>query len=304
MSKFDHTGGHVTPVMTSKTDLTYDVLLDEIARRAKTWAWWHDDKGDQLTVNFTTHGAMEFDTSHKDVAAWMADAHKDGWTIEPFSCLVLETLADLTGATTALDIGTHYGFISQFMLRLPQMTRVDGIEMNPFAAGVVAANHAKNPALDPDNRYHMHVAGLSDTSALNQTVWYEGMRLAFEKRGRWTEGTLDILSLRDLCDRIGHVPDLIKIDIEGWEGRLVDDLNHILDQHHPAVLLELHWDEIVERHGATRRDIMMAFLSHGYRCGRLQWHQKMPKAGFLQEVTVENLDEMLGNKNHAMFALF
>lgn len=289
-----------TPV----TKVTYDILLAEIAERAKTWSWWHDDRGDQLQVNFSTHGPMQFDMTTPEVADWLRDAHKDSWTIEPFSCLVLETLADLFGLTTALDIGTHYGFISQFLLRMPRMTRVDGIEMNPGAAAAVARNHGLNPDLDPQNRYHMHLAGLSDTSALDQTVWYEGMRLSFEKHGRFQEAKLDILSLRDLVTRIGAMPDLIKIDIEGFEGRLVDDLNILLDSHRPKVLLELHWDEIVERHGHTRREIMMAFLSRGYQCGRLQWHQKMPKAGFMQEVTVDNLDEMLGSKNHAMYALF
>jgi FkbM family methyltransferase len=253
-------------------------------------------------VNFTTHGPMTFDMTTPEVADWLRDAHKDSWTIEPFTCLVLETLADLFGLTTALDVGTHFGFISQFMLRMPQMTRVDGIEMNPGAAAAVAAHHALTP--DYASRYHMHLAGLSDKTALDQTIWYDGMRLSFEKHGRFQEAQLDILSLTDLVDRIGDMPGLIKIDIEGFEGRLVDDLNTLLDTHRPKVLLELHWDEIVERHGATRRDIMMAFLSRGYHCGRLQWHQKMPKAGFMQEVTLDNLDEMLGNKNHAMFALF
>ncbi len=304
MSKIDHTRGHVTPVITDSTDITYDLLLEEIARRAKTWAWWDEDRGDELQVNFTTHGPMRFDMRNPEVAAWLRDAHKDGWTIEPFSCLVLETLADLFDIETALDIGTHYGFISQFLLRMPRMTRVDGVEMNPGAALVVAENHARNPDLDPDKRYHMHQVGLSDVTARDQTIWYEGMRLAFAPQGRFVEAKLDILSLADLIARIGAVPGLIKIDIEGFEGRLVDDLNTLLDQHRPKVLLELHWDDIVERHGHSRRDIMMTFLSRGYRCGRLQWHQKMPKAGFMQEVTLDNLDEMLGNKNHAMFALF
>ncbi len=286
------------------TSITYEELLAAIAERAKIWSWRSDDMGDRLQVNFSTHGPMMFDMSKPEVAAWLRDAHADDWTIEPFPCLMLETLADLFGLTTALDIGTHFGFISQFLLRLPQMTRVDGVEMNPGAASAVAANHALNPDLDPEKRYHMQLAGLSDETSLNQTVWYEGMRLSFERHDRFTEVDLDILSLSDLVARIGHVPQLIKIDIEGFEGRLVDDLNTLLETHRPKVLLELHWDEIVERHGHTRREIMMAFLSRGYQCGRLQWHQKMPKAGFMQEVNPDNLDEMLGNKNHAMYVLF
>lgn len=285
-------------------DITFDALLAEVAARAKNWSWSAEDRGDVLQVNFATHGPMLFDMHAPEVAEWMRDAHKDNWTIEPFSCLVLETLADMSGATTALDIGTHYGFISQFLLRMPSMTRIDGVEMNPFAAAAVANNHALNPDLDASSRYHMHLAGLAGVSELDKTIWYEGMRLAFEEHGRFQEAKLDILSLCDLVDRIGTVPDLIKIDIEGFEGCLVDDLNTLLEKHRPKVLLELHWDDVVERHGHTRHEIMTTFLSRGYQCGRLQWHQKMPRAGFMQEVTEANLTEMLDGKRHAMFALF
>lgn len=299
MSKYSTVPASKLPIR-----VTYDELLSTIALRAATWAWEVDDQGDMLKVQFTTNAPMFFDMTNFEVAHWLRSAHKDGWTIEPFTCLVLETLADLFDLKTGLDIGTHFGFISMFLLRMPGMKRVDGIEMNPGAVAAVKSHLRLNMELSPDTRYCIHQVGLSDVSAFGQTVWFDGMRLSFTKHNRFTEAKMDILSLCDFCDRIGYVPDLLKIDIEGFEGSLVDDLNVLLDSARPKVLLELHWDEIVERHGSTRKEIMMTFLSRGYTCGRLNWHQKMPKAGFMQEVVMDNLDEMLSNKNHAMYAFF
>jgi len=283
---------------------SFDDLMAETQRRAPDWNWSANDHNQQIDLKFTTHDQMVLDLSDEEVADWFRDAHKDGWTVEPFSCLVLEILVEKFNLTSALDIGTHFGFISLFLLRLKQLEKIYGVEMNPKAVQVVEQQLAANPGFSPSDRYKMFNVGLSDQIELDQTIWYEGMRLSFQSLHRFTEHKLDILSLKALCDQIGYVPELMKIDIEGWEGRLVDDLNIILDEAKPKVLLELHWDEVVERHGKTRKDIMMAFLSRGYNCARLNWHQKMPRGGFYQEVTIENLDEMLGNKPHAMFALF
>jgi hypothetical protein len=102
----------------------------------------------------------------------------------------------------------------------------------------------------------------------------------------------------------GGVPDLLKIDIEGYEGRLLRDLDALLGEARPVVLMELHWEEVVERHGASRAQLLDLFLSRGYACARLNWHQRMPRQNLAAEVTRENAAEMLGTRNHAMYALF
>ena len=204
-----------------------------------------------------------------------------------------------------MDIGTHLGFMSLFMLRIPGVARVDGIEMNPEVVASVERTMALNELnLATGSRYYMHNCALSDADEPSQTIWYEGMRLAFEKRHRFAETTLDVRSLASLCDEIGEIPDLMKIDIEGYEAKLVPDLDRLLDRKRFKAVLELHWDEIVERNGATRKQVVMPFLSRGYRAARLNWHQKMPRQNFMVEITPDNIDEMLANKNHAMYVFF
>lgn len=286
-------------------DVDFDRLLAAINKRAEHWKWKSEDRGDTLEVAFSTHAPITLDLRIPEAADWFREAHKDGWTIEPLTCLYADVLIDLFGLKTALDIGGHFGFISLFLLRHPNLRHVDVVEMNPHAVRIIKAHLPHNRAtMQPDTRLRVHWVGLSDFDALQQSVWYEGMRLSFEKHNRFTEAKLDILKLKSLCDRIGYVPDLIKIDIEGFEGRLVADLEAILDRVRPKVLMELHWDEIVERNGATRLEVVMPFLKRGYRCGRLNWHQRMPKRNFMQEVTLANVEEVLSSKNHAMYVFF
>ncbi len=287
--------------------LTYDAFMDELKRRAANWSWSSNDRGEVLDVAFSTHKPFQLDLREPEVADWMRDAHKDGWTIEPLSCLVMETLVEMTGARSALDVGTHFGFISMFLLRLEQLEKVHGIEMNPGAVEAVM-RHIDLPqnveGLKSDERFQMHWCALSDKVEPQATVWYEGMRLSFEAHPRFTEAQMDVRSLSSIADEIGGLPDFIKIDIEGYEGKLVSDLDRLLDTSRPTVLLELHWDEVVEVHGTTRAAILDLFLSRGYSAARLNWHQKMPKQNFATEVTLDNAEEMLNSKNHAMYVFF
>lgn len=287
--------------------LTYNQFMQELTRRSAGWTWMAQDLGEQLEVAFSTHSPFRLDISATEVATWMRDAHKDGWTIEPLSCLVMETLIEMKGARTALDIGTHFGFISTFLLRLEQLQKVHGIEMNPCAVEAVE-RHLALPSnqmkFAPEQRYQMHWCALSDKDEPQATVWYSGMRLSFKPHPQFTEAKMDVRSLTSIVEDIGGVPDFIKIDIEGYEGKLVESLDRLLETSRPTVLMELHWDEVVEIHGATRVQLLDLFLSRGYSAARLNWHQRMPRQNFGVEVTVENAAQMLKEKNHAMYVFF
>ncbi len=66
---------------------------------------------------------------------------------------------------------------------------------------------------------------------------------------------------------INTAPDVIKIDVEGYEGRVLLGAQRILQTYHPVVFLEAHLGEHVHmnRFGDTPADIMKLMWKFGYK---------------------------------------
>jgi len=75
---------------------------------------------------------------------------------------------------------------------------------------------------------------------------------------------LEIVSLDDDVRSLGVVPDLLKIDVEGYEREVLAGARRLLRKHKPAICLELHLD-LLERRGQSPSDVLAELQSHGYR---------------------------------------
>lgn len=75
---------------------------------------------------------------------------------------------------------------------------------------------------------------------------------------------LDIVSLDDEVRSLGVVPDLLKIDVEGYEREVLAGARRLLGERKPAICLELHLD-LLERRGQSPAEVLAELESHGYR---------------------------------------
>lgn len=128
-------------------------------------------------------------------------------------------------------------------------------------------------------------AGLTSQHAGEQQIWYSRSRLfeyeprPCEYREAWWLRAKHALSGRSnrglniervLLTSLDHFtlehaihPGLIKIDVEGYEGKVLDGAAATLRRDRPLVVLELHRDK-AQRHGTTRRDVVRRLFDLGY----------------------------------------
>jgi len=75
---------------------------------------------------------------------------------------------------------------------------------------------------------------------------------------------VEITTLDEEVDRLGVRPDLLKIDVEGFEYEVLVGARRLLASHTPPICLELHLG-LLDRRGISPRQVVEELLSHGYR---------------------------------------
>ena len=71
------------------------------------------------------------------------------------------------------------------------------------------------------------------------------------------------VSLDDECERLGLVPDLLKIDVEGYEGEVLRGAEQLLKEKGPTICLEVHLSYL-EKRGIEPVEILRMLERKGY----------------------------------------
>jgi FkbM family methyltransferase len=166
----------------------------------------------------------------------------------------------------------------------------------------------------------VHLAGLSDHHEGKKDIWfarthlYEREPAPHEWREAWwrrlkfaiRRQPRGLSKARVLITSIDHfvaehavVPELIKIDVDGYEGKVLQGGMRTFAEHRPAIMLELHKDELI-RFGETRRDVVSRLFGVGYKAMFMTDHH-VPKA--CRVVSVD-LDHPLVARQETDFLLF
>jgi len=211
---------------------------------------------------------------------------------EETTTLVLSYLIDRFNARVFFDVGAGIGYFSRIAAThqsVPVSTHA--FEMTPPRLETLRANLAKEGL---GSRVKAHLAGISDTHKGEVEIWYaHGMmfetrpdpreareawwrRLKFALRG---DKTRELQSAQALITTLDHYaqssrvwPDIIKIDVEGYEGAVLNGGKKVLSTRRPLVLLELHKDKKL-RFGTHRRDVVQLLFDLGYQALFFTDHQ-------------------------------
>jgi FkbM family methyltransferase len=190
------------------------------------------------------------------IAAWLADVGTlDDRPLRLFGDLVER------GARRVLDVGAHLGTFTLTAAALG--ADVVAVEASPLNAGLLGEALCRN--------------GFAGSEVVNAAASDLAGELDFNLHGPWghvaKEGVdegyerirLPAVSLDGLLDRVGwDRPDLVKLDIEGWEPRaLAGFVRRLCRDDRPTILIESN-APMLAFHGFEPTALLPSLADHGY----------------------------------------
>ena len=152
----------------------------------------------------------------------------------------------------AVDAGAHVGFWSEWLAR--RFERVEAFEPHPLMQACFSDNVTHH-----NTTLHRCALGEGDGQvAMNYESNNSGMsHISVEKSGQTAMCTLDSFGFDDL--------DFIKIDVEGFEARLLRGAADTLRRNRPLLLIENIERYQVERYGEQRGEVERLLNAMGAR---------------------------------------
>lgn len=263
------------PMVCAVTSLSADQLCASINRRVPALSFEYVDGEVEQTLSVEGREPIRFPvdaggTVQGGSASWVSTKHENGAIHEPG--LVATLLALYEGGLaprTMLDIGSLYGYVSFLTRSLWADVEVHAFEANPRSYEALLRNIEANGAAFGDTIQAHHCA-LSDVSEEKVKVHVHRMLIdrsgrSYGPKAKGFDHQLDMWSLDDFCEARSIVPDLIKIDVEGYQAKIIPGATGVIAEHRPVILLEFDAPGASNDFGVTNRDVIRPLMADGYR---------------------------------------
>jgi FkbM family methyltransferase len=235
-----------TRINSRLADLSYTFVEDEAAHTLAI--------AGGKTVRFPRVGGRVLGGSYR----WVAREHQDGKIHEPGMVAALIALAEeAPRIRTVLDIGALYGYFALVARSLFMQAEVHAFEVNPHSYNALRNNIQANREEFGESVIAHHCA-LSDESIRQAPIRVHGMRFTPEAGA----DRVDIYTLDDFCQE-GLSPDLIKLDVEGYQAKIIPGALGVISRSRPVVMME--FDRPSEIFGTTNREVIRPLMDDGYR---------------------------------------
>jgi len=240
-----------------------------------TWNYFESEGNQYVEVNDTV--LMVFDKSASGNAKmgsknWLANKHMDGQIHEPATVAAFVAMKTLfqEKINVVYDIGALYGYFSVMSAALFPGSEVLAFEMNPRSHDALTKNIELNEQMFHRNIHPVNV-GLSDVSALSLPVVIDGFILNEKSdNGQATAddhtNVIDILTMDHYTKMSGKKPDLIKLDVEGYQTKIIPGGLDTIATSKPAVIMEFDHISRMNEMQSNNREIANYFFDLGYHC--------------------------------------
>jgi FkbM family methyltransferase len=171
-----------------------------------------------------------------------------------------------------LDIGALHGVFSLMFAASSPSKRAIAVDASPIAFASLLYNIHKNAF---QNITPVECAVSSDSGILRMHYEWEHAVAADNRVAGQEFLSVPKRAGDDLCREFSFEPDVIKIDVEGHEVKIIRGLSRILRDLRPLVFLELHPLRIVEESDRIE-DLTQAFANNGYSASSLDGRTVSP----------------------------
>ena len=166
------------------------------------------------------------------------------------------------GARTFFDVGADRGIFSVVFCALGGDRRAVAYEPSPGRFAAAAALAALNGI---DGRLTLRQAALGTIHGRAAgTLFADGTMAPGSHDPTGTAAEVEMTTVDREVEALGLVPDVIKIDVEGYEYEVLRGAQALLRARKPVLCLELHLD-LLERRGILPADLIGNLQSHGYQ---------------------------------------
>lgn len=183
----------------------------------------------------------------------LRDPLAEGWYDHDWSAQaeldLLSSRGRLGEGATVIDIGAHQGVVGLLCAARVGGGKVIAVEAEPHNVRVARLNAQMNPGLRLDV---VHAA----IDARPGTLWFsEGLNGTVLPGGHAGKVEVPAVTVDELAMRHGH-PDVILVDVEGFEGRALEGATAVLNAGTTDFFVEVHDAETIGRNGWCGRDIV------------------------------------------------
>ena len=211
---------------------------------------------------------------------------------EPTMSKLLVNFMRTRPKSTFFDVGALYGYFSLLAFAVSGgQACIYAFEMNPRnfpdLERVILSNTARADNSKEFGVNLRHVA-IGDVDAPQRRTTFKGWVLE-PADGVGHEALIDFSTLDSFSSQQGLTVDLVKIDVEGFEGKVVAGGVKTLLRDRSVIMMELHGNRLLARSGQTRSELLHKLIQLGFRA-YLFGHQREDAMSTAVELSPERIN--------------